>query len=262
MSHKDQYSKAAERWIAKARSNSNLGHTHLEKPAMLSFVDDDLSGKSVLCLGVGSGEETEYYANRGASDITGIDNSAKLIVAARQQYHEHEFHDMDMAGPLQFEDSKFDVVVSSLAMHYLPRWTEVLEEIGRVLKSGGTFVFSTHHPIYWSAEKVKTEDGYQRVLGFRYYQKDKSLTVYGDYLNTKNITDEIIKGVSVNFYHRPLSEMINELLDSSLTLVHVAEPKPQPSAREIDGNWYKKVNVWPPFIIFALRKDADGRIQG
>lgn len=207
----------------------------------------------MLCLGVGSGEETEYYQQLGAKRITGIDASKRLIEAANHRYTQHNFQVMDMEN-LSFPDQSFDLVVSSLAMHYLPGWQQVLSEVNRVLKPGGVFVFSTHHPIYWSAQKVKTNDGYERVIGYRYFTKNRELKVYGRYLESNNITSEIISGLEVSYYHRPLSELINDALKSPLSLAKVLEPKPLESVKQIDGNFFRRTSMWPPFIIFKLQK--------
>jgi ubiquinone/menaquinone biosynthesis C-methylase UbiE len=53
----------------------------------------------------------------------------------------------DPAEPLDFAaDASADLVVASLAMHYLADWTGPLPEDYRVLKPDGAVVFSTHHP--------------------------------------------------------------------------------------------------------------------
>jgi hypothetical protein len=45
----------AQSW--QSAMNTNVGHKYLEKPAMERELPDTLSGKRVLCIGVGSGEE-------------------------------------------------------------------------------------------------------------------------------------------------------------------------------------------------------------
>lgn len=256
MTNTDQYSSQADAWLKQARSGKKLMHRYIEKPGLLSLIDEDLSGQSVLCLGVGSGEETEYYAQRSAAKIVGTDNSTKLIEAAKLRYPEHDFKTQDMEG-LDLPAGSFDLVVSSLALHYLPKWTTVLEQAHKVLKPGGSFVFSTHNPVYWSAQKVKRDYGYDRVLGTRFNSSDRSLQVYGDYLNSKDITDEIISGLLVKYYHRPLSDMLNDLLMCDLDLNYVLEPKPLPELKKIDGNSYRQNSAWPKFIIFKLVKSKN-----
>ncbi|MEI8143741.1 MAG: hypothetical protein WCG48_03970 [Candidatus Berkelbacteria bacterium] len=48
-------------------------HKFIEKPEMYRILPD-LSGKKVLCIGVGMGDEAEYLRNLGA-EVIGIDLS-------------------------------------------------------------------------------------------------------------------------------------------------------------------------------------------
>ena len=42
----------------------------------------------------------------------------------------------------------FDVILSSLVLHYLAELTETFREWARLLSPSGALVFSTHHPIH------------------------------------------------------------------------------------------------------------------
>ena len=77
-----------------------------------------LKGKSVLCVGSGTGEECEHIASSDAKRVIGIDISEGLIRCAKKSYPHLEFHAMDMEK-LDFPAGCFDFVYSSLAMHYL-----------------------------------------------------------------------------------------------------------------------------------------------
>ena len=53
----------------------------------------------------------------------------------------------DLNQPLTFlRDNSFDLVVSSLTLHYLPNWITVFQEFNRILLPTGLLLFSTHHP--------------------------------------------------------------------------------------------------------------------
>jgi SAM-dependent methyltransferase len=248
------YNDSVDAWLRIRRSNKNSAHLYLEKPGLASLLPSDLSGKSILCVGVGSGEETEIYKSMGADQIVGIDSAEKLIEVAKSTYPEHEFQTMDM-DTLDFEDEFFDIVVSSLALHYKESWTKVLAEVHRVLKPGGEFVFSTHHPIRWSLEKVKTEEGYDKVLGFRHNTKDRSLQTLGFYNTPKKVTTEFVKDLEVTFFHRPLQLMLGDLLNCPLVLNKVLEPKPIKEAKTLEPEFYRTNMHLPLFIIFKLVKN-------
>jgi ubiquinone/menaquinone biosynthesis C-methylase UbiE len=123
-------------------------HHYLEKPAMRKLIPQNLEYKSILCIGVGSGEELEPLILQNPRRIVGIDISTKLLKVASQQFPSLETHQMDMMA-LDFPDASFDFVYSSLAFHYAPDWDELMARIWRVLRPGGQLLFSTHHPQCW-----------------------------------------------------------------------------------------------------------------
>ena len=80
----------------------------------------DFAGKEVLDLGCGYGWHCIYAAEHGARQVTGIDLSDKMLAVARQktsapnvEYRCCAIEDAD------FADGSFDIVLSSLALHYV-----------------------------------------------------------------------------------------------------------------------------------------------
>lgn len=177
------YDERAKQW--EAAMPQKFGHIYLEKPAMLKELPDDLSGKLILCVGVGSGEELEEILKRNPKHVTAIDISEELLVIAKQKYPTVDFKEMDMMG-MTFSDELFDLIYSSLAFHYSNDWDTLLEGMHRILKRGGELLFSTHHPGYWS-KKPMTGKTYTNG-------RDTTLTEH---------TDILPVGVSIIFYNHP-----------------------------------------------------------
>ena len=71
-----------------------------------------------------------------------IANSFKL---PNSQFYVH-----DMKKKLKEKENTFDIVFSSLAIHYIKplELDKLFSEVNRVLKRGGEFLFSTGHPIF------------------------------------------------------------------------------------------------------------------
>lgn len=109
----------------------------------------DLTGKSVLCIGVGSGYELDEILKRNPSNVVGIDTSDALIKIASEKYPNVTFFVMDMMQ-MNFPNESFDFVYSSLTFHYSNDWDILLTGVRRVLRQNGTLLFSTHNPKYWS----------------------------------------------------------------------------------------------------------------
>ena len=105
------------------------------------------AGKRVLDLGCGYGWHCAYAADQGAASVIGVDLSAKMLETARQknarpqvQYQQGAIEDA------AFPDGSFDVVLSSLALHYVADFDAVARRVYAMVAPGGWFVFSAEHP--------------------------------------------------------------------------------------------------------------------
>ena len=232
------------------RSAKNLSHDFLEKPAMYKKLPN-LKGKNVLCIGCGSGEECEYIKSIGAKKVVGIDISKNLIDLAKKSYSELEFHVMDMEK-INFSENSFDFVYSSLAMHYLKDWKKVLKGISRVLKRKGLFLFSTHHPIRYGSKRIRSQKVDSCLMGYEKYKTGRYL-VFGDYLNARETNDLWFNEFTVTYYHRPISDVIGDILRSNFTIVDFIEPKPLKKIQKKETAFYDICSKIPLFIIFELK---------
>lgn len=117
-------------------------------PARLRHFDPlvgDWQGKTVLDLGCGGGFMAEAIARKGAV-VTGLDPAAEALAAAREHAAAEGLTIDYVEGKgeaLSFEDAHFDVVVSCDALEHVEDLERVLDEIARVLKPGGLFLFDT-----------------------------------------------------------------------------------------------------------------------
>jgi ubiquinone biosynthesis O-methyltransferase len=116
-------------------------------PARLAHFDRlvDWRGKSVLDLGCGGGFMSEALARRGAL-VTGIDPAAQAIAIAEAhaalerlpiQYH------VALGEALPLADASLDCVVCVDVLEHVADLSLVLDEVKRVLRPGGVFLFDT-----------------------------------------------------------------------------------------------------------------------
>lgn len=97
-----------------------------------------------LDIGCGDGEVAKYIARTYHGRVTGIDIDPEQVKIAREndgdiphlKYLEADSTD------LPFEDNSFDVVLSFGVLHHIENWDDSLEEIKRVLRKGGYFVYA------------------------------------------------------------------------------------------------------------------------
>ncbi len=174
--------------------STNMGHKYLEKPAMEKELPDTFEGKTVLCIGVGSGDELQEILKRNPICVVGIDISTGLLNIAKSRFPNVEFHKMDMTA-MDFPDSTFDFVYSSLTLHYAKDWDVLCSEIYRVLKKDGELLFSTHHPDYWS-RKTPTGNTYTNQRGVILTEHTALLPgsvsiIYYNHPNTASICDAL-----------------------------------------------------------------------
>lgn len=192
----------------------------------LQKVLPDFEGKRVLDLGCGYGWHCLYAAEHGAEYVLGSDISEKMLaVAEDKNSHERIEYKRGAMEDLQFGEETFDVVISSLAFHYVRHFETVAENISRWLVSGGRLVFSVEHPVFTS---YGTQDWYYdeagNILHFpvdRYYEE-------GD-------RDAVFLGEHVTKYHRTLTTYLNTLLQNGFDLKDIIEPKPPEEMLDLPG---------------------------
>ena len=182
--------------------------------------------KRVLDLGCGYGWHCFYAAEQGAAQVLGSDISSKMLEVARQKNHSPKVTFCQSAmEDLRFEKDSFDVVLSSLAFHYVADFAPLIQNIFTWLAKGGDFVFSVEHPVftaYGSQDWVYGPQG--EILHFPvdnyYYEGRRQATFLGQ---------------QVEKYHRTLTTYLDTLLTTGFVLKRVVEPQPPESMRDLPG---------------------------
>jgi ubiquinone/menaquinone biosynthesis C-methylase UbiE len=101
-------------------------------------------GESVLDVGCGTGTLAIAAARRAgpSGSVEGIDASPEMVARARWKAAKTDVKASFLVGVVErlpFADRRFDLVLSTLMLHHLPKATrqECAREISRVLKPGG-----------------------------------------------------------------------------------------------------------------------------
>lgn len=186
----------------------------------------DFSGRRVLDLGCGYGWHCKYAAGHGAAFVLGTDISQKMLETARErnpgpsiEYRRAAMED------LRLPDSSFDVVLSSLAFHYVKDFGPLVGNIGRWLTPGGSFVFSVEHPVF-------TAYGSQDW----YYGPDGEILHFPvDNYYLEGPREAVFLGERVTKYHRTLTTYLDTLMENGFRLARVVEPQPPEDMMELPG---------------------------
>jgi SAM-dependent methyltransferase len=127
--------------------DTQSGHNaYYERPAMMKLIPNNMNHLEVLDAGCAAGWYTEQFIKRGAQ-VTAIDLSPEMVEACeRRNGDKAAIFTCDLAEPLPFNNETFDLIVSSLTLHYLDDWVPTFREFHRVMKPGGSLIFSVHHP--------------------------------------------------------------------------------------------------------------------
>ena len=198
----------------------------VEQPYFLGLLPD-LTGKRVLDLGCGAGQLARHAAEGGAQEVIALDVSERMLDIARTEYaHPRVTHRRQAIESAEFPDGRFDLVVSSLAFHYVADYAGLLGRIAGWLTPGGVLAFSTEHPAY----TARSDDDELRLD--RYPDEGPRERTW------------FVEGV--RRYHRTFATLLNGLIDAGMTVERVVEPVPPKEAGE---EWRR-----PVFLLLRARK--------
>jgi len=114
---------------------------------VVSFAD----GKAILDLGCNLGKFSCALAKRYPdAKIVGVDSADYMIETAKDLYSDMpgiSFQCMD-ASTLKFDNEEFDCVCFLEVIEHVTRPWDVLKEINRIIKPGGSLILSTNNVFY------------------------------------------------------------------------------------------------------------------
>lgn len=96
----------------------------------------------IIELGCGRAYTSLYLLNNGFSDVTACDFSTEVINILNTEHKELNTSVFDIREKLPFKDDEINVIIADLCLHYFDskKTKEILNEIYRVLKSGGYLI--------------------------------------------------------------------------------------------------------------------------
>jgi ubiquinone/menaquinone biosynthesis C-methylase UbiE len=210
-----------------------------EWPALRAMLPD-LRGRTVLDLGCGFGWFCRWARENGAARVLGIDVSEKMLARARDTTPDAaiSYTQADMER-LELSPASFDLVYSSLALHYIANLDGLLSEVHRSLVEGGSLVFSVEHPIY-----TAPTDPHWFIDAAR-----RKVWPVDRYLDEgPRSTDWLARGVIKQ--HRTLATYLNLLARSGFRLSQVEEWGPT-EAQIASRPEFADERQRPPFLLVA-----------
>jgi 2-polyprenyl-3-methyl-5-hydroxy-6-metoxy-1,4-benzoquinol methylase len=204
-----------------------------------------LSGLRVLDLGCGFGYFAQWAAQAGASEVVGLDLSEKMLDVARRNCADLPVRfaraDLETAA---LGNGAYDLVFSSLAVHYLADFDSFCARVRAALVPGGSLVFSMEHPVFAARAKPDfVTDSEGRMVGavLDYLREGERVTNW--------IADGVVK------HHRLISSTINSLIAAGFVLDHVEEWAATDADIVQHPEWEKE-RYQPMFLLFAAHLSA------
>jgi ubiquinone/menaquinone biosynthesis C-methylase UbiE len=131
--------------------DANLFNEHLARYRFAARFAQ--SGGKVLDAGCGSGYGTAEFGN--AASVIAMDISADAISHARKSFSRPGVRFLQAACErLPFADESFDLVTTFEVIEHLVSRRELLDEVCRVLKPGGTLLVSTPNKEYYAESRA------------------------------------------------------------------------------------------------------------
>jgi len=226
------------------RNKENNANNVFEKPALFSLLPD-LKDKTILDLGCGYGENCIEFIKKGSRKVIGIDISKKMLEVAKMKNCdpkiEYKNIPMEEIGNLK---KKFDIVVSSLAIHYIEDYSGLIKNVYKLLNKNGLLVFSQENPLNtcFTTGKRWTRD----ENGKKIFANISNYGIDGERESTWFIDN-------VKKYHRTFSTIMNTLIEKGFEVQKIIEPVP---TKEILKKYpeYKDLFHKPDFLLVKAVK--------
>jgi SAM-dependent methyltransferase len=254
-----------ERWEALVKAGALFTRPWLELDAdsarerlYLEDVVTDVTGKRVLCLASGGGQQSAAFGLLGA-EVVVLDISAGQLAqdqAAAQHYgFQVETVQGDMRDLSAFADHTFDIVWHPYSLNFVPNAVDVFREVARVLRSGGIYHFMAANPF---ACGLGTGDWNGDGYSLRHYYLDGAELTYQDEAWVfRGESQPEIQGPRE--YRQTLSTLLNGLVNCGFILLKTEEwGSSQPDLQAEPGSWSHLTAVMPPWIKYwtAYRPDV------
>ncbi len=201
---------------------------------------EDLSDKSVLEIGCGNGHSLKYVADRGATDLWGLDISSNQIERTRDFLNSQGVIANLICSPMENDcglpRNHFDLVYSVYGIGWTTDLDKTFKRIHLYLKDNGVFVFGWSHPIH---KCVSVENG-RLIFSNSYFNEEW----YCADMNDKKIM----------LSNRMLSTYINALTENGFMIDNLIEQTDREEAIKADNDFGRKALMLPTAFVIKARK--------
>ena len=248
-----------QRWAALGRAKAIFTRPWLDLDAasVRERVDPwnllgDLSGKKLLCLAGGGGQQSAAFALLGAS-VTVFDISDEQLAqdqeAARHYGLEIATHQGDMRDLSIFQDHSFDLVWQPYSINFVPDCRVVFNQVSRIIRPGGLYHFMIANPFAcgmgtrdWNGEGYLIRRQY--IDGAEITYEDEAWVFRDSQAKQEQIS-------SPREYRQTLERILNGLVEHNFIMLKMVDRAGHTQNLEAQpGAWDHFTSFLPPWFWF------------
>jgi SAM-dependent methyltransferase len=251
-----------ERWEALVKAHALFSRPWLNetKESARQRVDPfrllgEFQDKDVLCLAGGGGQQAVAFALNGAR-VSVFDLSEGQLQRDQEAAQHYGYSVSTIEGDMRdlsvFASDSFDIVSQPYSLNFVPDCRAVFAQVARVLRRGGLYSFWAANPF---AAGLGTHSWNGRAYEIRLLYEQGQELHYEDEAWIFPPDSATAKPSGPREYRQLLSTLINGLINSSFTLLHMEEIGHKPADDLSPGEWDHFTAVLPPWLSFFARLD-------
>ena len=261
-----KYNQARWKELVKANALFTRPKLNLDTNSARQIVDfdgqiGDVSGRDVLCLAGGGGQQSAAFALLGAN-VTVFDLSAEQLERDREAARHYGFDIKIIQGDMRdlscFEKAGFDIINQAYSLNFVPDLTTVFQEAARVLRPNGIYHFNFANPfVMGTGQDAWNGEGY--VLTKPYIDKARISYEDQDWVYARAEHGAIAKPIE---YRHTLSSVCNSLIENKFVIFHVSDNCDMyPDENGEAGSWEHFVAFAPPWLSIWTSYRPDFKVE-
>jgi ubiquinone/menaquinone biosynthesis C-methylase UbiE len=244
--NQSKWDELAEKGVQYARPYFALSQADARRAVDPFHLLGDLTGKRVLCLASGGGQQTAAFHVLGAQ-VSVLDLSDVMLERDREVARHYnariDIQQGDMRNLSRYPNRSFDVVWHAYSINFIPDPLPVFHEVARVLKPGGFYRIEFHNPFVAALDEA-TWNGSGYLLSQPY--ENGSELQEGDW-EFPDENGQMQKVPGPRSFRHTLSAVLNHNIGLGFQLLGLWEEIGQ-DANAAPGTWEHFIRVAPPWI--------------
>jgi ubiquinone/menaquinone biosynthesis C-methylase UbiE len=257
-----RYNKARWEELAQANVEFSRPWLDLDEESARTKVDPHgllglLSGKAVLCLAAGGGQQSAAFGVLGAQ-VTVYDLSETQLQRDREAAEHYGYPIRTVQGDIRnldvLDDDAFDAVCQGYSLSFVPQVGPVLAELARVIRPGGLYSLDFGNPFTHDSVDDEAWNGTSYPLMYPYLDGVETTSLHPGWghWHVQNQEGEWIEVDSPKEFHHNLSTMVNGLVGQGFVVLGIWEGLDGDLEAE-PGSWEHFKAFAPPFLSLVAR---------